>query len=102
MHKRNRRKPCSLFNAVQLRRRPPTYPGAMTFCAYCRQRATVKIPSIPGRVCFDHALEFWTGLLAYANDHSEGGQRQGTPCTCEACNQRRVTRTAASSKVIAA
>src|SRR4030095_8302993 len=33
-----------------------TYPDAMMFCAYCRQRATVNIPASPGRVCFDHAL----------------------------------------------
>jgi hypothetical protein len=69
-----------------------TYPDAMMFCAYCRQRATVNIPASPGRVCFDHALEFWTALLAYAKDRSERASRDAL----------HVTSTVASSKVIAA
>ena len=27
--------------------------------------------SCPEKVCFEHALEFWTGLLAYARDRSQ-------------------------------
>ena len=36
------------------------------YCAYCGQRATLQIPSIPDDVCLEHAIEFWAGLLAYA------------------------------------
>jgi len=57
------------------------------FCPYCAQQATVDIPSPPGRVCAAHALEFWTGLLAYVKDRSATCENQGTPCTCQACNQ---------------
>ena len=34
-------------------------------------RATETIVSYPEKVCFEHALEFWTGLLVYARDVSE-------------------------------
>jgi hypothetical protein len=43
----------------------------MMCCAYCGRRATETIVSYPEKVCFAHALEFWTGLLAYARDHSQ-------------------------------
>ena len=45
-------------------------------CAYCGQRATMKIVSIPEHVCFDHALEFWTGLLVYATDRQSLVRRE--------------------------
>jgi hypothetical protein len=35
-------------------------------CEYCSELATVRIPSISNRVCVDHAIEFWTGLMAFA------------------------------------
>src|SRR4051812_32553619 len=35
-------------------------------CDHCRREATARIPSIPGDVCGAHAIEFWTGLMAYA------------------------------------
>jgi hypothetical protein len=38
-------------------------------CSYCRHEATSRIPSNPGEVCPTHAIEFWTGLLAYAKLH---------------------------------
>ena len=59
----------------------------MTCCAYCGQRATVHIPSNPEHVCRTHAVEFWTGLMAYVKDRADPGETQDTPCTCEACNQ---------------
>jgi hypothetical protein len=31
----------------------------------------MQIVSNPERVCLAHALEFWTGLLVYARDHSD-------------------------------
>ena len=31
----------------------------------------MQIVSNPERVCLEHALEFWTGLLVYAKDHSD-------------------------------
>lgn len=38
-------------------------------CDYCSNEATARIPSNPGEVCRAHAIEFWTGLLAYAKAH---------------------------------
>jgi hypothetical protein len=35
----------------------------------------MQIVSNPERVCLEHALEFWTGLLAYAKDHSDPDRR---------------------------
>jgi hypothetical protein len=43
----------------------------MMCCAYCGRRATETIVSYPEKVCFEHALEFWTGLLACAREASE-------------------------------
>ena len=60
---------------------------AVVFCPYCGQQATLDIPSTPGSVCLTHALEFWTGLLAYVNDRSDQGENQKVPCTCHVCNQ---------------
>lgn len=40
----------------------------MLWCPYCGQRATMKVVANPENVCFDHALEFWRGLLAFARD----------------------------------
>jgi hypothetical protein len=42
----------------------------MTTCTLCGQRATANIPSTPNRVCLEHAIEFWTGLLAFATNRS--------------------------------
>ena len=42
----------------------------MTNCAYCGQRGTLEIPSTPSHVCLTHAIEFWTGLLAFVKDRS--------------------------------
>jgi hypothetical protein len=43
----------------------------MMSCPYCGRRATTKIVSWPDEVCLEHALEFWTGLLAYAREQSD-------------------------------
>lgn len=48
----------------------------------------MKIVSYPEQVCFDHALEFWTGLLVYARDHSEPCVKHERVCTCGACQER--------------
>jgi hypothetical protein len=47
----------------------------------------VHIPSNPEHVCRTHAVEFWTGLIAYVKDRTDPGEIQDTPCACEACNQ---------------
>ena len=57
---------------------------AMMCCAYCGQAATMTILSNPERVCFEHALEFWTALLAYTRDRARCVERSG-PCSCRAC-----------------
>jgi hypothetical protein len=59
----------------------------VTSCAYCGQRATVHIPSNPEHVCRTHAVEFWTGLMAYVKDRTDPCETPDTPCTCESCNQ---------------
>jgi hypothetical protein len=57
----------------------------MICCAYCDEPATRKIPSNPEDVCNAHALEFWTGLLAYVHDRSERCVKHEGFCTCRAC-----------------
>ena len=54
-------------------------------CAYCEQPATKSIPANPGQVCFDHALEFWTGLLAFVKERADQCEKEVRPCTCRAC-----------------
>ena len=61
---------------------------AMMGCAYCGQPATMKIVSNPEQVCFEHALEFWTGLLVYARDRSEPCVKHDQVCTCSSCEER--------------
>lgn len=60
-----------MFKEVQPGAGSPSTLRDMTCCAYCERRATSTIVSCPEKVCFEHALEFWTGLLAYARDLSE-------------------------------
>jgi len=43
----------------------------MMCCAYCEQPATIRIVSNPEQVCFDHAMEFWTGLMLYVRDTAD-------------------------------
>lgn len=59
----------------------------MTTCAYCEQRATVKIPSNPGQVCLTHALEFWTALFDVVKQRAVPVEAREVPCACGACNE---------------
>jgi hypothetical protein len=54
-------------------------------CAYCDQPATRSIPANPEHVCFDHALEFWTGLMAFVKERADQCEKEVRPCTCRAC-----------------
>jgi hypothetical protein len=45
----------------------------------------MTIISSPNQVCFEHALEFWTGLLAYTRDRSAPCVKHEMPCTCPVC-----------------
>jgi hypothetical protein len=56
-------------------------------CAYCGRPATMSIVSTPPQVCLEHALEFWTGLLAYATDRSEPCVRTEGVCPCWLCQE---------------
>jgi hypothetical protein len=60
----------------------------MTCCAYCEQLATKTIVSNPDRVCLEHALEFWTGLLVYASDcRREPCVKGEALCSCRSCEE---------------
>ena len=59
----------------------------MISCAYCGQVATMKIVSIPDKVCLEHAVEFWSGLLVYATDRSEPCVAHEGVCTCRSCQE---------------
>ena len=37
---------------------------------HCGEPATLRIPTTPEHVCRAHAIEFWTGLLAFTNDRA--------------------------------
>jgi hypothetical protein len=47
----------------------------------------MTIISNPHEVCFLHALEFWTGLLAYAHDRTGPCVKHETLCTCPVCEE---------------
>lgn len=47
----------------------------------------MKIVSNPEDVCFEHALEFWTGLLVYARDRSDPCVKHERLCTCRSCEE---------------
>ncbi len=47
----------------------------------------MKIVSNPEDVCFEHALEFWTGLLVYARDHLDACVKHERLCTCPSCEE---------------
>ena len=48
-------------------------------CNYCHSPATARIPSVASEVCLTHAIEFWTGLLAYAKEHAPSEPIQCAP-----------------------
>ena len=46
----------------------------------------MTIVAIPERVCLEHALEFWSALLAYACDcRRDPCVKHEGVCTCRAC-----------------
>lgn len=47
----------------------------------------MSIISSPNQVCFEHALEFWTGLLAYTRGRSGPCVKHEMPCTCPVCEE---------------
>jgi hypothetical protein len=47
----------------------------------------MKILSNPEQVCFEHALEFWAGLLGYGTTCSDRGATHDRSCTCQACEE---------------
>jgi len=47
----------------------------------------MRIVSNPEQVCFEHAMEFWTGLLVYVRDTSDTCVKQERLCTCRACDE---------------
>jgi hypothetical protein len=57
----------------------------MTTCPYCTQPATMNIISNPGRVCVDHAVEFWTGVLAYSHARAGVCIKADQMCACPRC-----------------
>jgi hypothetical protein len=64
----------------------------MTCCAYCEDQATTMIPSNPEHVCLVHALEFWTGLMAYARERRRDRcVKEEQVCTCASCAELVVT-----------
>jgi len=63
------------------------YALAMACCPYCGKRATMKIVSSPDTVCFDHAVEFWTGLLVFAHDRADLCIKNEQVCSCPACRE---------------
>ncbi len=71
----DRAQPCIVFGIVM----------TVECCAHCEQPATKEIPANPGHVCLDHALEFWTGLLAYVKERADQCEKEVRPCTCRAC-----------------
>jgi hypothetical protein len=59
----------------------------MISCAYCAQPATMRILSTPDHVCFQHALEFWTGLLGYSHAQPAPCVKHERLCSCPACEE---------------
>ena len=62
--------------SVQTAGAPQIILRVMTCCAYCEHQAMTTIASNPERVCRDHAVEFWTGLVAYARDRRRDEARE--------------------------
>ena len=45
----------------------------------------MNIISNPGRVCIDHAVEFWTGVLAYSHARAGVCIKADEVCSCPRC-----------------
>jgi hypothetical protein len=59
----------------------------MKCCAYCRHEGTTRIVSTTQRVCLEHAVEFWTGLLAFARECTEHCVKHEGLCNCRSCEE---------------
>jgi len=59
----------------------------MAYCTYCDEWAVIDIPANPSPVCLEHAVEFWTGLLTYAREHSEHAEPLKTHAACAICHE---------------
>ena len=61
----------------------------MTICSYCKRPATHTIVANPPRVCLEHAVEFWTGLLGYTQGRSSACAcvKDTMQCACAACEE---------------
>jgi hypothetical protein len=57
----------------------------MATCSYCDRPATSTIIANPSRVCAEHALEFWTGLLIYTHSRSGPCVKADQVCSCPLC-----------------
>ena len=64
----------------------------MTTCPYCSRPATATIVANPHRVCPEHAVEFWTGLLDYTRGRSAPCSRHEQACTCPLCEETQASR----------
>jgi hypothetical protein len=47
----------------------------------------MTIVATPQRVCLEHALEFWTGLLVFARDQTEPCVKHEGLCICRSCEE---------------
>ena len=47
----------------------------------------MRIVANPEHVCFEHALEFWAGLMLYARGRSDPCVKNEQLCTCRACEE---------------
>jgi hypothetical protein len=74
----------------------------MAYCSYCDERAVVDIPAIPSPVCLEHAVEFWTGVLAYARQHAEHAEPMKTHATCAICKELSAARARTIGAAVAA
>jgi hypothetical protein len=75
---------------VQLSPGAAVYPArhdVLSLLLPASQPATIMIMSNPERVCLDHALEFWTGLLVYAKDVPDRCLGHDRLCTCRSCEE---------------
>jgi hypothetical protein len=61
----------------------------------------MKIVSNPEQVCFEHALEFWKGLLVYAVDRSEPCVKHEQVCSCPRCEEQSAAYLRASALQVA-
>jgi hypothetical protein len=59
----------------------------MATCSYCKRPATDTIVATPHRVCLEHAIEFWTGLLVYTQGRSGPCVKDQMECECTACSE---------------